>query len=155
VSRGIRLTVAVLATFVLGAAPRGAGSAQHVWQADVSVRAFEVTKEKNGSSDSITAHAVVSTDSGDARAVRLEIMLPVGVGLVRVPDTCQPSPSPVRSLNARVTCIIGDLAVRELRDITITTTGVPSRRRLRFAVFAFSDTPDPLPSNNFAERLVR
>ena len=124
-----------------------------VWQADVSIRAFGVTKENaNGL---IAAHVVVSADSGDARAARLEIMLPVGVGLLSVPEGCQPSNSPLRSLNARVTCVLGDLRVHEYRDITITTTGAPkSRGQLRFAVFALSDTPDPLPANNFAERLV-
>ncbi len=149
-SRGALVALAVV--LVVAAPPRG-GAAQHVWQADVSVRTLDITKEK--AAGPITARVVISTDSGDARAARLEIMLPVGVGLVRVPDTCQPSPSPLLSLNARVTCQLGDIGVRELRDISITTTGAPpSRGRLRFAAFAVSDTPDPVPSNNFAERVV-
>jgi hypothetical protein len=144
----------VLLALVLSAAPRGRDDAQQMaWQADVSIRAFGITRENP--SGPLAAHVVVSTDSGDARAARLEVMLPVGVGLLSVPDGCQPSNSPLRSLNARVTCALGDLRVHEYRDITITTTGAPkSRGRLRFAVFAFSDTPDPLPANNFAERVV-
>jgi hypothetical protein len=127
--------------------------AQRVWQADVSIRALELTMPQGGTS--ITARVVVAADSGDARDVRLEVMLPVGVGVVTVPRECRPSRSPVMLLNARVTCALGDLRVREIRDLSIVTTGRPgSREPLSFAVFALSDTPDPQPSNNFAERSV-
>jgi hypothetical protein len=109
--------------------------------------------QKGGTS--ITARVVVATDSGDARGVRVEVMLPIGVGVVSVPDACRPSPSPVMSLSARVTCVLGDLRVREIRELSIVTTTRPgSREPLPFAAFAFSDTPDPQPSNNFAERDV-
>jgi hypothetical protein len=44
--------------------------------------------------------------------------------------------------------------VRGLRDFFIATTAPVSGGRSRFAAFAFSDTPDPVPSNNFAERVL-
>jgi hypothetical protein len=129
------------------------GHAQRAWQADVSIRALDLTTAQGGTS--ITARVVVAADSGDARDVRLEVMLPVGVGVVTIPRECRPSPSPVLLLNARVTCALGNLRVREIRDLSIVTTGRPgSREPLSFAVFALSDTPDPQPSNNFAERSV-
>lgn len=62
------------------------------------VRALELTMQERGTS--ITARAVVATDSGDARGVRVEVMLPVGVGVITVPDGCRPSPSPVMSPSA-------------------------------------------------------
>jgi hypothetical protein len=143
----------VIALAFAAIASRGDAAPQHAWQSDVSVRALELTMQKGGTS--ITARLVVATDSGDARGVRLEIMLPVGVGVVTVPDGCRPSPSPIMSLSARVTCVLGDLRVREIRELSIVTTGRPaSREPLPFAAFAFSDTPDPQPSNNFAERSV-
>jgi hypothetical protein len=46
------------------------------------------------------------------------------------------------------------MPVRGLRDFVIATTASASGGRLRFAAFAFSDTPDPVPSNNFVERVV-
>jgi hypothetical protein len=147
------LVRSVIAVTFVAIVPRSDAAPQHAWQSDVSVRALELTMQKGGTS--ITARVVVATDSGDARGVRLEIMLPVGVGVVTVPDGCRPSPSPIMSLSARVTCVLGDLRVREIRELSIVTTGRPaSREPLPFAVFAFSDTPDPQPSNNFAERGV-
>jgi hypothetical protein len=144
---------AIIAIAFLAATPRGDAAPQHAWQSDVSVRVLELTMPKSGAS--ITVRVVVATDSGDARGVRVEIMLPVGVGVVTVPDGCRPSPSPVMSLSARVTCVLGDLRVREIRELSIVTTARPgSREPLPFAAFAFSDTPDPQPSNNFAERGV-
>lgn len=129
------------------------GATPRVWRSDVSVRALDLTVEKRGGP--ISARVIVAADSDDAHAVRLEIMLPVGVGILRVPDGCRRSPSPITSLAARVSCALGDLPMRGMRDVAITTTGAPpSRGRLHFAAFTFSDTPDPVPANNFAERIV-
>lgn len=122
-----------------------------VWQADLAVQAFDLTAMKQGGP--ITARVVVATGNEEARGVRLEMLLPVGIGVLRVPDGCRPSPGPVASLNARVSCAIGDMPIRSLREISVTTTGVSAAdARPHFAVFVFSDTPDPRPANNFAER---
>jgi len=127
--------------------------APRVWQADLAVQTFEVTAPKRGGP--ITARVVVATGNEEARGVRLEMLLPVGIGVLRVSDGCRPSPSPVASLNARVSCVVGDMPVRALREISVTTSGVPTPdARPQFAVFAFSDTPDPRPTNNFAERTL-
>lgn len=145
--------IAMIALTLVAAAPRGDDASQRVWQSDLSVRTLELTMAEGGKS--ITARVVVATDSGEARDVRLEVMLPVGVAAITVPRGCRPSPSPVMSLNARVTCALGDFRVREIRDLSIVTTGRrPSSEPLRFAAFALSDTPDPQPSNNFLERSV-
>jgi hypothetical protein len=126
---------------------------RRVWQADVAIQAFDVTALKPGGGGPITARVVVATGNDDARGVRLEMLLPVGIGVLRVSDGCRPSPGPVASLNARVSCAIGDMPVRALREVSVTTSGVtPADARPHFAVFVFSDTPDPRPSNNFAER---
>jgi len=147
------LVRAMIVMMFVSAAPRGDDASQRVWQSDVAVRALELTMAQGGTS--ITARVVVATDSGEARGVRVELMLPVGVGVLSVPRDCRPSPSPVMSLNARVTCVLGDLRVREIRDLSIVTTGRPGwSEPLRFAAFVLSDKPDPQPSNNFAERSV-
>jgi hypothetical protein len=125
---------------------------QHSWQADVSVRAIDVTPMRDGGS--LTTRVAVTADSDRARAVRVEVMLPIGVAVMHVAEGCQTSPSPIASLSARVTCSLGDLPVRGLRYVFVTTTGKPVSQRARFAAFAFSDTPDPHPTNNYAERVV-
>jgi hypothetical protein len=141
----------ILPTLFMAAPPRGA--APRAWQADVRVRTLEVTEIKRGGP--LIVHAVIATESDDeARAVRVEIMLPIGVGVLRVPPGCRPSPSPVSALNARVTCELGDVPVRGSRDVSITTTARVASVPLRIAVFVASDTPDPQPANNFAEKAL-
>jgi hypothetical protein len=129
-----------------------AGGKQRVWQSDVSVQALDVARVKPGGP--VTARVTIAADSDVARAVRVEIILPIGVAVLRLPGVCRTSPSPVATLSARVTCSLGDMPVRGLYDFTIATTASASGGRLRFAAFAFSDTPDPTPSNNFAERVL-
>lgn len=122
-----------------------------VWQADVSVQTLDVSALKRGGP--ITARVVVATGNDDARDVRLEMLLPVGVGVLHVSEPCRASASPVASLSARVSCTLGDMPVRALREVAVTTSAASApEARPRFAVFVFSDTPDPLPTNNFAER---
>jgi hypothetical protein len=127
---------------------------QRVWQSDVRIESLEVNAAKAGGS--LNARAVIAADGDDAaRSVRVEIMLPIGVGVLRLSDGCKPSPSPVTGLNARVTCDLGEIAAHASREITISTTTRQSSLPLRLGVFAFSDTPDPSPANNFAERLAQ
>ena len=116
------------------------------------VQSLDVTVPRGGTQ--ITVRAVIYSDNDDdARAVRADILLPVGVGVLRVPAGCKASPAAVPNLNARVTCELGDLAVRGFRDLTLVTTSAPGPRA-RFAVLVASDTPDPDPANNYSERFV-
>ncbi len=127
--------------------------AQKVWQADVRVQSLDVTALK-GKGGPLSAVIVVTSDNDEeARATRLEILLPIGVGVLRMPAGCRPSPSAIAGLIARVTCDLGDIPVRGLREITVTTTGGAAIHG-RFAAFVTSDTPDPQPSNNYAERPI-
>lgn len=151
-----RRPVSVVATLCATLAMTGAQQpldSPRVWQADVSVQTLEVTALKRGGP--VTARVVVATGNEAARDVRVEILLPVGVGVLRVSELCRASQSPVVSLSARVSCALGDMPVRALRELTVTTSGttVPDAR-LQFAAFVFSDTPDPVPGNNFAERAL-
>ena len=145
---GPTIAVALIASAWRSAVPDN----QANWIADVSVRSIDVTSIRDRSSR--VTRIVVSADGNRASAVQVEVILPVGVGVVHVADGCRTSPGPVASLTARVTCTLGDLPVRESRSIFVTTTGKPTAPQPRFAAFAFSDTPDPLPSNNYAERVV-
>ncbi|MGQ0539119.1 MAG: hypothetical protein ACT4R6_09260 [Gemmatimonadaceae bacterium] len=140
---------AVLVT-ALGAGSR-AVSAQAVWQADIQVRSLDVSARGG----QLSARAVIYSDNDDdARAARVEFLLPVGVGVLRLPAGCKASKSAVAGLHARVTCELGDVEVRGLRELLIVTTRVTGGPKVRFAVFVTSDTPDPSPTNNYAERAV-
>lgn len=145
---GWALTIAVTAG---GTVSRGA--AQEVWQADLRIQALEVTRIDAN----LVARVVVYSDNNDeARAVHVEIMLPVGVGVVRTAAGCQASASPpgVSVLRARVICDLGTLPVRTSREVFVMTTSPLTNTPKTFAVFALSETPDPRPSNNYAERTL-
>lgn len=140
---------------------RQATSAQEVWQADIRVQSMEVLSTRgvpaagDAHGGQLSTRIVVTSDNDDdARASRLEILLPVGVTVLRMPSSCKPSPGAVAGLTARVTCELGDLPVRGLREVTIVTSGARANRQAKFGAFVTSDTPDPNPSNNYAERAL-
>ena len=126
------------------------GSAQHVWQADLQVRSLTVS-ETNGN---LVARFVVVAEIGEAMAAKVEIMLPPGVGIEELGAGCTAAPNPpgVSALRARVLCTIGNLPIRSFRELFVTTTQPPPGGSRGFGVIATSDTPDPKPGNNFAEK---
>jgi hypothetical protein len=144
-------------------AARHAGMASHqaVWQADVRVQLMEVTalrgrapaEAQAAAPRQLSARIVITSDNDDeARGVRLDVLLPVGAGIVRLPRRCQAVISAVATPAGRVTCDLGVIPVRGLEEVVIATTGTVSPSGGRFAAFVSSDTPDPVPGNNFAER---
>ena len=131
----------------------GRASAQRTWQADVQVQVLDVSQLDQ----SLVARVVVYSDNhDDARAVHVEILLPLGVGVTRTAMGCSASASPpgVTELRAKVMCDMGTLPVHTAREVFVITTLPPVGTPKTFGVFASSDTPDPRPSNNFAERTL-
>ena len=126
------------------------GVSQHVWQADLQIRSLTVS-ESNGN---LVARFVVVAEIGEAMAARVEIMLPPGVGIVELGPGCKPGPNPpgVSALRANVLCSLGNMPTRSSRQLFVTTTQPPPGQSSRFGVIAISDTPDPRPGNNFAEK---
>lgn len=144
------ITRALAVAVALGGSSH-APRAQAVWQADVRVKSLSVAAQGG----QLSARAVIYSDNDDdARATRVEFLLPVGVGVLRVPASCRTSASAIAGLHARVTCDLGDVEVRGTRELQIVTTAVTGGSTARFAVFVTSDTPDPAPANNYAERAV-
>ncbi len=123
---------------------------ERLWRADIQVQSLRVTRLDTN----LLARIVVYSDNDDeARAARVEILVPVGVGIVRLAVGCTASAGPpgVSALRARVTCELGTLPVRGSREVFVMTTMPPSGIPKTFGAFAMSDTPDPKPGNNFAE----
>jgi hypothetical protein len=124
-----------------------------LWQADIQVKVLEVMKAPG----SLAVRVVVTNENSDeAFDARLLIFIPVGAGLERMPAGCTAGPGPamVPSLRGVVQCALGNVPARAISEITITTTVPPAGLAKRFGVFAYSSTPDPKPSNNYAERLI-
>ena len=144
----MRQTMALLIAGLIGYPANG--TAQAVWQADFRIRGISAS-EADGE---LRLQVVVATELGEAMAARVEIFLPVGVGLKEMAPGCVPGPSPqgVSALRARVICRLGDLPPRSSREMHVVTTAPPPGLPRRFGAVALSDTPDPRPANNFAER---
>jgi len=128
------------------------GAAQHVWQADLQIKSLTVS-QPNGK---LTARFVVTADIGEAMAPTVEVMLPPGVGILEMGPGCRPGANPpgVSVLRARVLCTVGNLASRMSRELYVIASSPPANASTEFGVIALSDTPDPRPGNNFAQRKV-
>jgi hypothetical protein len=125
---------------------------QALWQADLQIRSLTISESQGH----LTARVVVAVEVGEAMAVRVEVLLPVGVGLLGMGKSCKPGPSApgIGALRGRVICILGDLPVRETRELYVVTTTPPAGIARGFGVIGMSDTPDPRPKNNFAEKVI-
>ena len=123
-----------------------------LWQADLQIRSLAVSEERG----TLTARVVVAAEMGEALAARVEVLLPVGVGIVTLGPGCLPGPdrTGIRELRARVECSLGNMPARSNRELFVVTTRPPAGVARGFAVLAMSDTPDPKPANNFAERVI-
>jgi len=123
-----------------------------LWQADLQIRSLTVSEAKGN----LTARVVIGVEVGEALAARVEVLLPVGVGIVTLGPGCVAGPNRtgISELRARVECNLGNLAARSNRELFVITTTPPNGIARGFAVVAMSDTPDPKPGNNFLERVI-
>ena len=129
------------------------GTPQYLlWQADLSIRSLTISEAKGN----LTARMVVAAEVGEALSARVEVMLPVGVGIVTLGPGCVPGPNRtgISELRARVECSLGNMTARTSRELFVVTTTPPSGVARGFAVVVMSDTPDPKPANNFVERAI-
>ena len=123
-----------------------------LWQSDLQIRSLTVSEAKGN----LTARVVVAAEMGEALAARVEVLLPVGVGIVAMGKGCQAGPSPtgISELRARVECNLGNLPPRSNRSLFVVTTAPPLGVPRGFGAVAMSDTPDPKLGNNYAERVI-
>jgi hypothetical protein len=144
--RFIAAIVSLLASLGVGARQ------QMLWQADLQIRSL-IVSEANGK---LTARVVVSAELGEALGARVEVLLPVGVGIVTLGSGCVAGPNVtgISDLRARVECTLGNMPARTNREFFVITTTPPNGVARGFAVVAMSDTPDPKPANNFLERVI-
>ena len=129
---------------------------QGLYQTDLRIQTLEVHRVPEG----LLAHAVVGVAAGQneapSRGTSVQVLLPVGVGVLRMSEGCVLGPSApgVTVLRGRVICDFGVIPSRSVREIRVLTTVPPNGVSKTFGVVAVSDTPDPKLSNNFAERTL-
>lgn len=145
-----------LLVLTIGALVAGPALGQGLYQTDLRIETLNVQRVPEG----LLAHAVVGVvaveNDAPSRGTSVQVLLPVGVGVLRMSQGCVLGASPpgVAALRARVICDFGVLATRSTREVTVLTTVPPSGVAKTFGVVAVSDTPDPKLSNNFAERTL-
>jgi hypothetical protein len=145
------------AVLVSGFAGLGLGAPREapqyaLWQADLQVRSLTISEARGN----LTARVVIVAEFGEALAARVEVLLPVGVGVVTLGPGCVAGPNRtgISELRARVQCSLGNMPDRSSRELFVVTTTPPNGVARGFAVVAMSDTPDPKPANNFVERVI-
>ena len=145
-SRLVALVLTVLAGLNAGARQRV------LWQSDLQILSLTVSQEKGN----LTARVVITVEMGEALGARVDLLLPVGVGIVAMGEGCHAGPSVtgISELRARVECSLGNLPARSNRTLFVVTTTPPAGVARGFGAVAMSDTPDPKPGNNFAERAI-
>lgn len=149
-SRRSALLAVCLSGLSLGARERA--RQYPLWQADLQVRHLTVSEARGN----LTARVVIVAENGEALAARVEVLLPVGVGIVALGPSCVAGPNRtgISELRARVECTLGNMPARSSRELYVVTTTPPAGIARGFAAVAMSDTPDPKPANNFAERAL-
>lgn len=147
------LTLSLLPLLARSSAPSDDPQGQ-VWQADVQIRTLEVTRTRS----TMTARIVVYSEKDDeARDSHLIVLLPLGVGVDKLAPGCSANAGPamIPSLRAAVECDLGSIPDRGIKEVVISTTLPPEVIPKRFGVFVYSNTPDPNPGNNYAERTIQ
>ena len=147
------ITAAVLAALLLN--PDSAlGQSRN--QADVqiqSIHAASVPPVSPSSTAYLLADVTVYSYWDDsARNVVLTVLLPVEVTVLNVSTGCAPIQTANGAWHSAVQCNLGNLQVGQSSTIKIATT-LPRIATVRrtFGAFAWSLTPDPMPSNNYGE----
>jgi hypothetical protein len=146
------------------------GYAQARWQADVSVTSVSITpilKKVSRVTDNINKpdqKVVQATDDNfkctitvhnenddDARGTKMMIVLPVEVSVVSLPAnaTLDPSVTATQPFAGYILVDIGQMAVQQ--NITVEFTITKSKYGNKIGAFAYSDSPDPNPANNYKD----
>ena len=141
---GAHLLVAAIVALFVGQGPPP--------QADIRVESLALVRNADRT---VTARVAITSDNNSvARAARLELFIPVGAVVTRLEAGCRAVSVAGPAATARVSCDLGDLPVRAIKTVAVTTNPVRSGVPYRVAAFVQSDTPDPLPANNYAERIL-
>ncbi len=145
--------------------------AQARWQADVSVTSVTITagafkKVSRGTNNinkpqekvvqavddnlkcTITIH---NENDDDAWGTMMVVVLPVEVAVVNMPSNAKldPSVTATQTFAGNIIFTIGHMAVGQ--DVTVEFTFTKSKYGNKVGAYAYSDSPDPNPANNYKD----
>ena len=118
-------------------------------QADVQVRSMTAARVGD---TLVCKFEVFSFHDDDAVNTTARVLLPVGTKFLSSATACVGSTAVRDGTQAFATCDIGRLGVGESKTVQVVTT-LPHIATIRktFGAFAWSETPDPRPRNNYGE----
>ncbi len=139
-------------------------SAQERWQADVNITSITLADASNlrtpppknytGATPlpnikcSITVH---NENDDDAWNTMLTVVLPVEVSVVSIPSnaTLDKSVTSTQHFAGNITFNLGHIAVGQ--NVTVDFVFTKSKYTNKVGAFAYSDSPDPNPANNYKD----
>ena len=137
----------VVLLITIGLFMSGDVSAEPRTQADLRIETLQA--EVTDSSFQCRAD-VLNYHEDRARDVTLQILLPVGVRVALMPDSCSASPPAEDGSVGFVSCGLGNVPVGAKLERTVFTTRPPGAVRPSCGALIWSATPDPDPTNNQA-----
>ena len=148
------------------------GFSQARWQADVSVTSVVITavpvlkkvtqvtdninrpekKVVQASDDNLKCSIIIHNENDDdAWGTMMVVVLPVEVTVVNMPSNAKldPSVTATQSFAGHIIFNIGHMAVGQ--DVTVEFTFTKSKYGNKVGAYAYSDSPDPNPVNNYKD----
>jgi hypothetical protein len=144
--------------------------AQARWQADVSVTSVTITptlkkiskvtdninkpnqKVVQAADDNLKCTITVHNENDDdARGTMMVIVLPVEVSVVSLPSNAalDPSVTATQPFAGHILVNIGHMTVQQ--NVTFEFTFTKSKYGNKVGAYAYSDSPDPNPANNYKD----
>ena len=116
-------------------------------QADLRIAGIEASLGESGFACGVE---VRNYHDDHARNVALRILLPVGVRVALVPESCRAGAPADDGTVGVISCTLGRIPVGGRVERRVVTTVPPERVRRSCGALVWSTTPDPDPTNNQA-----
>lgn len=116
-------------------------------QADLRIAGIAAGLSENGFSCAVEVRNYHDDRASDAA---LRILLPVGVRIALMPQSCSASAPADDGTVGVVSCALGEVPVGGRMERRVVTTIPPGRVRRSCGALVWSATPDPNPTNNQA-----
>ena len=135
---------------IVGTGLLSPGGQQRLRQSDIGIQVITVQVEAGELISRVVVYAGMDDPSD---GVRLELLLPPGSTVFRMPPGCMSDADPRGSqVRGRISCSLGTLAVHERRQLVFATSIPAPAVPKSVAAFVSSDSPDPRPGDNFSLR---
>jgi hypothetical protein len=125
---------------------------RRLWQSDIGIQSLTMGVEAG---DLVSRVIVYAGMDNPSQGARLELLLPPGSAIHRMPPGCAADAVPnAVGVRGRVSCDLGTLAVHERLQLVFSSSIPAPNVPKSVAAFVSSDAPDPRPGDNFIMKTV-